>query len=120
LAIFRAGVFFLASRFISRTSLAVQARRFFPFLISLSFNEADASSWKFFELKAPMAASGIESVADIAQTGMSAEFASRVDLALGTLQTGSPGAHRYRPVSPGKIDAMPDAISLWTFIRTPP
>ena len=35
-AILLAGVFFLASRFISRTSLAAQARRFFPFLISIS------------------------------------------------------------------------------------
>ena len=35
-AIFRAGVFFLASRFISLISLAVQERRFFPFLMRLS------------------------------------------------------------------------------------
>jgi hypothetical protein len=35
-AILRAGVFFLASLFISLISLAVQERRFFPFLISLS------------------------------------------------------------------------------------
>jgi hypothetical protein len=45
-AILPAVAFLRASRFISRTSLAVQARRFLPFLISISFNEADAFSWK--------------------------------------------------------------------------
>jgi hypothetical protein len=43
-AIFLAGVFFLASRLISLISLPVQERRFFPFLISISFNEANAFS----------------------------------------------------------------------------
>jgi hypothetical protein len=51
-AILPAVAFFRASRFISRTSLAVQERRFFPFLISISFNEADAFSRKFQEWKA--------------------------------------------------------------------
>jgi hypothetical protein len=48
-AIFEAGVFFRASLFISLMSLAVQERRFFPFLISISFNEADAFSLKLLE-----------------------------------------------------------------------